>query len=156
MLEDCEWYGHDAAVLIDHRKKFPLESVPWHLTECPRLLEQDITDGQHNKMIPSMLHYSRPEYLAFDIDVFRGHLYQIIKQRERVGSNIKFGKKKFRMAADSDPAEATMPMVDAYNEVGPKPKRKKKVDPVRETKKRMKSGEIANLPDKRKGKVTRK
>ena len=29
MLDDCQWHGHDAAVLVEHRKKFPLASLSY-------------------------------------------------------------------------------------------------------------------------------
>ena len=61
MLEDCQYYGHDADVLIQHRKKYPLLRTPWHLHDAKELLEKDITDRLHDKLAPSELRKTRPE-----------------------------------------------------------------------------------------------
>ena len=53
------------------------------LSEAKELLEKDIDDGLHMTMIPMKLQETRPEYMAFDPDTFRGRIYQEVKRRGR-------------------------------------------------------------------------
>ena len=61
MQKDCEWFGHDLALLKTLRKNDPLP-IQWHQSEARKLLKQDIDDGLHTTMKPSDLWASRPEF----------------------------------------------------------------------------------------------
>jgi len=112
MMNDCLYYGHDVENLFEHQKKYPLDESPWHLSPAKDLLVEDINDGKHNKMIPSQLWCTRDEYLVFSLDIFRRHLYQEVKKREKIASNIRYGKKKHRVNTDESPADEAMPMIE--------------------------------------------
>ena len=153
MLQDCEYWGLDSANLYDHRQKYPLEDIPWHLSDAKDLMEKDIDDGLHLKMIPMKLQETRPEYAAFDPDTFRNHIYQEVKKREKFASKIRFGKKQLRThKTDEEPAEDMMGVIDKY---GDKPNKKPR-KPAAETKKKTtKKEDVAALPEGRRAKATR-
>ena len=156
MLKDCEYYGHDATVLIEHRKKYPLKEIPWHLSEAKPLLEKDVDDGRHETMVPSVLHGTRPEYQFFTLETFRGHIYQEVKRREKMNSNIRYGKKKLRTRAEG-PALDIIELIDKHDKDPPAPKKKaKKHGDEEPLKKQLKKEDLANLAEGRKAKVTRK
>ena len=48
----------------------------WDISPAKPLLKEDIKEKLHLRMDPSDLRETRDEYKAFDLDVFRGHIYQ--------------------------------------------------------------------------------
>ncbi|CAB9531365.1 hypothetical protein SEMRO_3464_G348310.1 [Seminavis robusta] len=102
LLVDCEAYGHDMAIILQMRKDNPPVQVPWHRSEAKPLLEKDIDEKKHleidpetgEKIKPRQLYQSRVEYREYKLKVFRDHLYQEVKKRER--KQFRFEKKNSR------------------------------------------------------------
>ena len=62
MLEDCEAYGHDRAILMEFWETNP-RGPAWHRSKAKELLAQDIEAYNNNpNMKPKDLHGTRPEY----------------------------------------------------------------------------------------------
>jgi hypothetical protein len=95
MSEDSIAYGNDLAIIMEYRRKNPLAQIPWHKSEAKALLEKDMNDSKHIEMDPRELHASRPEYKAFSLHVFRGHIYQ--NQKKQRNKTSRFQKKKKRL-----------------------------------------------------------
>jgi hypothetical protein len=57
----------------------------WHGTEAERLLKEDVKNSLHKTMKPRKLHLTRKEYRAFELDIFRGHIYQETRSRLESG-----------------------------------------------------------------------
>jgi hypothetical protein len=49
---------------------------PWHNSSASLLLLQDIDSGAIEGLKPSEIRQTRPEYLAYPLNVFRDHLYK--------------------------------------------------------------------------------
>jgi hypothetical protein len=118
MSTDCEYYGHDVGVLMELRANDPPRKIAWHKSEAKPLLEKDIKDKMHEKIMengskitPAQLYKKRVEYRAFSIDVFRNHIYQEVKRLEKIESKIRYGKKKKRYPAAEVHAHV-MAMID--------------------------------------------
>jgi hypothetical protein len=90
MTRDAISYGHDLAIVKSLRS--PDAKTPWHRSPAYPLLKQDVDEGKHKTMKPMLLRESRPEYSAFDLTVFRKHLYQEIDSRPK--REIRYEKKK--------------------------------------------------------------
>lgn len=106
MCRDCEYYGHDIGLLLGIRKDEPLRQILWHKSEAKPLLEQDIKNNVHLKMMedgkkimPKQIYQTRVEYRAFPLAVLRNHIYQEVKRLEKIESKIRYGKKKKRCPA---------------------------------------------------------
>lgn len=93
---DCELYGHDLAVLKqmkrdraaanpDNETASPLK---WHHSPAKKLLHKDVLVAALMELTPTQLHKTRPEYMAFDLKIFRNHLYQ---------EKDAYRRRKFRM-----------------------------------------------------------
>lgn len=126
MLHDVECCGHDAAHLIGHREKYPFKEIPFNLSPAFALLKLDISAGVHDRMIPSQMWRTRSEYLAYEPVLFRKRIYQEVKRRGKILSNIRFGRKQFRAnPADDVPAQNHhLDMINECNKAAPKkPKR---------------------------------
>lgn len=89
MLRDARDYGKDKKIVMDLRHGRPL---PWHKTTCPKLLKQDVDDSRHFDMSIKDLYLDRPEYQAFDLEVFRKHVHQEVDCRPK--REIRFERKK--------------------------------------------------------------
>lgn len=101
-------YNHDIALLQSIRERNPPPMpIPWHRSEAKELLEKDLDDGKHleekedgTPVMPKDLYQSRIEYRAFSLKVFRDHIYQELKRRER--GDFRFAKKATRMGHPLD------------------------------------------------------
>jgi hypothetical protein len=107
MASDCEYYGHDLALLKEIRKDDPPLQTPWHKSEAKALLEQDIEDGKHlalhengKKVTPKDLYMTRAAYREFSLRVFRDHIYQTAIRKQK--QEMRFARKKRRMKAPQD------------------------------------------------------
>jgi hypothetical protein len=102
MLEDCEAYGHDLALLTTLRAGTEnLQVVPWHKSDAKRLLKQDVDDGKHKAMKPEALYNMREEYQVFSLETFRNHIYQEVDSRAK--RTHRFAKKKKRASFVAPP-----------------------------------------------------
>lgn len=90
MMVDVSNYSHDLAIVKSTRQ--PGNKTPWHRTECPKLLKQDVNEGQHLKLTPVQFHQSRDEYKDFNLSVFRKHIYQEVDSRPK--RDFRWEKKK--------------------------------------------------------------
>jgi hypothetical protein len=64
----------------------------WHGSKAEKLLREDVENLLHETMRPKYLRLSREEYEQFDLDTFRGHIYQ--ETRRRKESNYWLVKKR--------------------------------------------------------------
>lgn len=87
MATDAKDYGHDKAIVMKLRQG---QAVPWHKTECPKLLKKDVDKNEYES--PQQLWLSREEYQAFNLTVFRNHIYQEIDSRPK--REMRFERKK--------------------------------------------------------------
>lgn len=62
--------------------------VRWDGSPAQTLLKEDVANGKHLRLKPRALHDSRPEYKAFDLDTFRGHIYRE-KDRHKFSGYVK-------------------------------------------------------------------
>ncbi|CAB9529376.1 hypothetical protein SEMRO_2485_G328980.1 [Seminavis robusta] len=122
MAKDVMLFGIDMAVLKERRDKDPPKSLPWHRSAAKQLLEKDIDDGIHlqilpngKKIKPESIYKSRREYQEYELTVFRNHIYQEVKRREKRESNLRFEKKKLRVAR---PVIATDQAIDLVERGG--------------------------------------
>jgi hypothetical protein len=104
MGEDAKAYGHDMALLVKKLKEDQADNptavvvtMPWHMSEAKRLLQQDIADGRHTTMKPKDLYNSRDEYKVYALKTFRDHIYQM--QNDERKHIMRSAKKKARAAA---------------------------------------------------------
>jgi hypothetical protein len=113
MCSDCEYYGHDIGLLLVLRenKNESVQAIAWHKSEAKALLEKDIKNKVHLKIMenkkkisPKEIYKTRVEYRAFPLAVFRNHIYQEVKRLEKIESKIRYNKKKKRC-----PASAALP-----------------------------------------------
>jgi len=114
MQKDCEYYGHDRALLVDLRQTKPPAKDPaksWHKSVARTLLKADITAGKHTQMKPSALYMSRREYQMYDPTVFRKHIHQEVDERASRLSRMQ--KKGFRPRGPAP----TQPLENIYDEV---------------------------------------
>ena len=91
MLVDKANYEHDLAIVKSQRQG----PEPWHRSECPNLLKQDIDDGKHLTMTPKQMYEQpdRPQYRAtVTLDQFRKHIHQ--EKDSRPKREHRFAKKK--------------------------------------------------------------
>jgi hypothetical protein len=80
----------DADAFFIHRKNYPyhcynvLGEPNWYGSEAEKLLEQDIAAGRYPTLTPMALYadIDRPEYREFSLDVFRGHIHQILETKK--------------------------------------------------------------------------
>ena len=81
MKDNCKAYGHDRSIVnsttIDH------SIIPWHRSEAKNLLCNDVKDGLHKTMKPSVLCVTRDEYKVRDSKVFRNQIYQECIREEK-------------------------------------------------------------------------
>jgi hypothetical protein len=63
----------------------------WHEHDASRLLEQAIKDSLHEGMSPNELRQTRSEYMQFDLEIFRKHIYQ--EQRKQREMPMKVAKR---------------------------------------------------------------
>lgn len=91
MQRDAIAYGHDLAIV---KEKRPADApTPWHRSPARALLKKDVDDGVHLTMTPKeMRDNTRDEYKAYDLSVFRKHIYQEVDSRPKRA--IRFEKKK--------------------------------------------------------------
>lgn len=92
MHDDMLSYGHDLAIVNALRAANPNRKPRWRGSEAAKRLKEDVDKGKHLEMKPSTLHQTRPEYLVFDLDVFRKHIYQEVDSRPKRA--YRFEKKK--------------------------------------------------------------
>jgi hypothetical protein len=103
MGEDVKAYGHDMALLVKNLKEDQADNptavvtMPWHMSEAKKLLQQDIADGRHTAMKPKELYNSREEYKVYALKTFRDHIYQV--QNDERKHIMRSAKKKARAAA---------------------------------------------------------
>lgn len=93
MQTDCEAYGHDLA-RIEQLEEGIEQPIMWHTSPACQLLKRDINEGKHLNMPPAFLHQTRPEYILFDLTVFRKHIHQEVDSRNKRA--LRFGKKQTR------------------------------------------------------------
>jgi hypothetical protein len=94
MRDDCEYYGHDLAIIKELRQRNPLPKTLWHKSTAKPLLEKDIDNNKHKKMKPLQQNRTRLEYCTFTLKEFRQHMYQEVDMREK--KLHCFNKKKTR------------------------------------------------------------
>lgn len=87
MRRDTLSYGHDLEIVQVSR---PNTEV-WHRSPAYRLLKKDIKEGNHS-VPPMKLWLSKREYQAFDLDVFRKHIYQEVDSEPKRA--FRFEKKR--------------------------------------------------------------
>ncbi|CAB9527383.1 unknown protein [Seminavis robusta] len=116
MSKDVMFFGLDMALLQEQRKKDPPKRLPWHRSPAKALLETDIDNDVHlqilpngKKIKPEAIYKSRSEYQEHELKVFRNHIYQEVKRREKLKSNVRFAKKKLRVVR---PVIATNQAID--------------------------------------------
>ena len=63
----------------------------WHQHDASRLLEQDIKDSMHEGMSPRKFQQTQAEYMQFDLEAFRKHIYQ--EQRKQREMPMKVAKR---------------------------------------------------------------
>lgn len=99
MIADCEAYGHDRGILNVLRNSEDGDEgcIQWLGSDAKRLLKRDIDEGNHLPLKPSELYATRVEYQAFELKVFRKHLYQELDTRTKRAA--RFAKKKHRHRA---------------------------------------------------------
>lgn len=93
MLEDKAGYEHDLYIVQSQRPAD--QAIPWHRTDAPKLLKQDIADGLHKSKTPKELynHPDRPQYReAATLEEFRKHIHQQKDQEPKRAH--RFEKKK--------------------------------------------------------------
>ena len=66
----------------------------WDGSEAQRLLKLDINNKRHEQMKPKYLWLSRPEYQAFGLSKFRGHIHQELRSTRETNYWIIKRKKK--------------------------------------------------------------
>lgn len=49
-----------------------------------QLLVSDVENGLHDEMTPKALHATRPEYLEWDLNIFRQRIYQTVRQKKYI------------------------------------------------------------------------
>jgi hypothetical protein len=157
MLRDCEFYGHDMAVLQEFRLACPLSGAPFYKSDAKRLLVKDVQDNVHLKIMddgkkisPLAIYNSRPENKAFSLSVFRDFLHQEIKRQDKMKSKIRFGKKKLRTPVDVVSSDM-IGLIDEYNKKGVKKKAK---NLVIDLKRQTKMDDMAALPKSRQAAFT--
>lgn len=96
MQKDCEAMGFDQGLLetLQPTRYDATKPIDWHRSPAKKLLKKDVDDGLHLQKKPKDLHASRPEYMAFDLKVFRKHIYQEVESRDKIKSRIE--RKKLR------------------------------------------------------------
>ena len=109
MRTDCEFFGHDLAVLAVYRENHPLERTPWHKSEAKPLLEQDMNLGKHLTMTPKELFQTRIQYREFSLEEFRKHIHQEKLQQENEQRRT-LKKKMKRAKPPEDYAFTSAPM----------------------------------------------
>lgn len=80
---DCAGYFHDKDALSAAGRFDPSKPVPWHKSEAKELLKQDIDAGKHLEMKPIDLRDTREVYKLFELEVFRKHISQEARRREK-------------------------------------------------------------------------
>lgn len=90
MQRDVLSYGNDISKVQAMRDQAALEA--WHRSKAYRLLKEDVDAGLHEEKDPKDLWVTRDEYLAFDLDCFRKHIYQEVDSRSK--RTIRFERKK--------------------------------------------------------------
>jgi len=71
---------HDMALGMGERRK-PYPIFKGSLVE--ELVVLDIEDGKHERMGPKEFHQSRDAYKAWPVNVFRDHIYQILRDKRK-------------------------------------------------------------------------
>lgn len=78
---DADALVHDRG--IHPKQKYDLRgNFNWSEHPARFLLDVDLEDDETKEMMPLQLYFSREEYQDFDLDVFRGHIYQILHTRK--------------------------------------------------------------------------
>eukprot|EP00531_Pseudo-nitzschia_arenysensis_P013190 CAMPEP_0116130982 /NCGR_PEP_ID=MMETSP0329-20121206/8768_1 /TAXON_ID=697910 /ORGANISM="Pseudo-nitzschia arenysensis, Strain B593" /LENGTH=188 /DNA_ID=CAMNT_0003625393 /DNA_START=1541 /DNA_END=2107 /DNA_ORIENTATION=+ len=91
----------------------------WDGSAAQSLLQKDIRKKRHEKMKPEYLWLSRPEYSAFDLKKFRGHIHQELRKDRETTYWIykKTKKKKAKEALDQRKIVNEDDMDDFYDPV---------------------------------------
>lgn len=75
----------------------------WHGSEAEKLLREDIENGKHEEKKPMKFRLSRDEYKSFELDTFRGHIYQETRRKkESLYWNVKKEKKRKKKQASRE------------------------------------------------------
>ena len=72
----------------------------WHTSAARKTLNAAIDDGifdKPKKPTPVAMYNSESVYREFTLKEFRKHIYHELKRRERIKTNLRFVKKKYRM-----------------------------------------------------------
>ena len=78
----------DSRALQNDNRLYPTAAItarghpPWHGPEAERLLNEDFEKGLEELMAPKDLWLSRSKYQFFPLDVFCGHIYQVVYGRK--------------------------------------------------------------------------
>lgn len=83
MRTDCEYFGHDLALLAVYREDNPLPRTPWHKSEAKPLLDKDMEEGKHLTMKPKELFQTRIQYREFSLEEFRKRIHQEKLSKEK-------------------------------------------------------------------------
>ena len=81
--EDYEYLKADRELFPPRDKDAVRGKLRWDGSDAQRLLKIDVTDGKHLEQPPREFRKTRPEYMLFDLDVFRDHIYQEVKSRKK-------------------------------------------------------------------------
>ena len=93
--------------------------------------------------------------MEFSLDVFRQHLYQEDKKRKKAASDLRYGKKKYRIQADS-PVEDVIDIIEQHDKKPAAKPKARKLDEAAEKWKKLKAEDMNNLPTGRTAKASRK
>lgn len=74
--EDEARFLHDTLTIYTLAKK---TDGCWDGSAAQQLLKADVRNKRNERLTPDMLHLSRPEYLVFELNIFRKHLHQELR-----------------------------------------------------------------------------
>ena len=95
----------DEAALRRDRLVYPKSTInlmdkpEWDGSEAQICLEHDLDDDLHKEMSPQELWQSRLQYQEFELDVFRGHIYQELHTRKWRNQWVN-GKKEYALVSE--------------------------------------------------------
>ena len=109
----------DAAAFVNDKAKYGLAADMdeyWDGSEAQKLLAEDVKFGLHKLMKPKSLRLSRPEYRKFELEIFRGHIYQETRRNVETNYWLVKRKKKSTQYADEDEIDFSDPTLANPND----------------------------------------
>ena len=95
MRKDKQSFIHDMEVIGARHAKQTGQPIPWHRSIAKNLLNAAIDEDDKllEKKMPLMIYNSKEAYREFTLVEFRNHIYQELKKREKIKTNVRFVKK---------------------------------------------------------------